>query len=292
MSDQNTSLPLEFPTGAPARKETMSSLVVSHKALIADLETPNDPFDGVPVNAVQATLEHGVAEDNTAMKFTAVTYGIIGNNLSVTIERTSYPYYEVTLNGHDLLATAGAMYRMEISGTLSPEPATSLKFYATDPIGYAWSSNGTETPDAEGFYTRLSLVDGTHFTLAVFEDAVLIGSWTATETESSDPSGLTYVADDAETGTPTIASKYPSTQDFMNTCQTTAAINGLILTAANGGDATGELVALETTFLAGGIDGTPGKRGRLANDDASIWYCMTTDLTAQNHGWIELAQAT
>lgn len=292
MSDQNTSLPLEFPTGAPARKETMSSLVVTHKALIADLETLNDPFDGTPVNAVRATLEHGVAEDDTALKFTSNTYGVIGTGISVTIERNSYPYFEVTLNTKAIVVSAGAIYRMNVAGTLSPEPAIALSFYDTDTNGYAWSSNGTEIPDAEGYYTRLSLVDGTHFTLAVYEDAVLIGSWTATETESNDPSGLTYVADDAETGTPTVASSYPTTQDVINACEGDDAIKDLVTTAVNGGDATGEITELELTYLEGGVDGTPGKRGRLANDETSIWYCMTTDSTTQNHGWIELAQAT
>lgn len=295
MSDQNTSLPLEFPTGAPARKETMSSLVVTHKALIADLETLNDPFDGEPVNAVQATLTVNPDGVNNSIDYTAVAYGIAGHNVSVRYTAPAQAELDVSVADNAITVACGTKHRMVITGTLSPDVTGTLVYAGQsdgEPTMNLWTSDGELTYPESGSWTKAEIVaEGGSCQLIHYTDGEIDGSWASTETDADYPDGLTYVADDAETGTPTVTAALPTAQQVIDAVEANAEASALVTVAANG-TVTGAVAAVVAANLSGGVDGTPGKLGRTASDGSRVWFNTATNLTITNNNWIELAQAT
>lgn len=297
MSDQNTSLPLEFPTGAPARKETMSSLVVTHKALIADLETLNDPFDGEPVNAVQATLTVNPDGVNNSIDYTAVAYGIAGHNVSVRYTAPAQAELDVSVADNAITVACGTKHRMVITGTLSPD-VTGTLVYAGTIVGdngslHVWSSTGTIEPEDADPFIRLiggTTTEGDFCSLERYASVTWDAAWNST-TAAVFPDGLTFEALNEETGTPVVTAALPTAQQVIDAVEANAEASALVTVAANG-TVTGAVAVIAATYLTCGVDGTPGKLGRTASDGSRVWFNTATNLTVTNNNWIELAQAT
>lgn len=291
MSDQNTSLPLTFPTGAPARKETMSSLVVTHKALIADLETLNDPFDGVPVNAVRATLTVNPTGTNNSIDYTAVAYGIAGENVSVAYTTPVQAGLDVLVSGDAITVACGTKHRMVVTGTLSPDATGTLVYAGEDVIGNRyWTTDGNLINSPTGVWVSLMWVPESYGAyLTMYEDDLVTGEWTL-DTLADWPEG-TYIAINSETGTPTVTAALPTAQQVIDTVQANAEASALVTPAANG-TVTGAVAAVAAANLSGGVDGTPGKLGRTASDGSRVWFNTATNLTVTNNNWVELTQAT
>ena len=151
-----------------------------------------------------------------------------------------------TLAGTVYTIAAGAKHRMVISGTTSPDANQTL-IPAGEINGFpAWSTDGSDTAGV-GSWTLLS--KSTSYQVSHFSSGVLDGSWTATEDDEF-PDGLTFEADDTETGAPVVTASPPTA------AQVVAAVNDADIGVTASGSGSGAVAAKSSTAFTGGVDAT------------------------------------
>ncbi len=294
MNQTGPSLPIEFPVGSPARNETVTNLAVTGQAKINGLDVVGvvsgvapGVYDGEPVNAVSAYVTLNPAGADNSIYVEAKVLGVAGNDFTVAITTPVQAAITTSVDGENVVVACGTKHRMVVTGTLDPNAAGTL-IYAGQNEGYPihpdFSTDGTNSIPESGNFIRL-IPSGsgatTIWALEMYTDGVITGIW-ASSTAAAFPNGLTYVADDTETGTPVVTAALPTA------AQTIAASENTLVTLAASGTVTGTIAAVTSTALAHGLDGTPAQLGRLATDGTKIWMALVEDLTVTQSSWTEL----
>lgn len=267
-----------------------NGLALAHDGLQLKAIDPNGrvyrvrPERGTPVHAVAAgsTLDPSGA-DNT-VTLTSQSVGLEGNSLRAAMTIPTAATISVTKTGDVVSIAAGSKHRMVVAGTLVPD-ATGELVYAglndTYPTYPEFSVDGTQDVPETGNFVRLTPVvsgESTFWTLAFYTDGSFIGQWVSSDSGNF-PNGLTYVADDTETGTPTVTASAPTA------AQVVAAVNSAGLDITASGTGTGTVAAVTTTAFTGGRYATLGSAGDQLFDDTNRYLASTDIHATSTTGW-------
>lgn len=237
------------------------------------------PERGTPVYAAAAAATINPTGADNSVTWTAASVGLAGNDISVTYATPAASAETVvSAVGNDVTVTPGTKARMVVTGTLSPD-ATGTLVYAGEDIALSWSSDGAMTAPESGDWVILRLQpDGTGV-LEHWTDGSRDGLWISSDTGDW-PDGLTYVADDAETGTPTVTAGISSAQQVIDA----SALSFVTQTAS--GTVTGAVAAVARTVLTGGVDATEGAAGDQMFDDDNRYLAISDVRKSSTSGWI------
>lgn len=239
------------------------------------LRGPNDRIyrigvhPGTPVNSAAASAILDPAGGSNSIAVAAKTPGAAGNALRVglAVDLTSdTASLRVAQAGNDVLVTSGVRVSLSI-------------FIIGGPLagGYTLTRDGTENGwprwslDAGGITASCRAIttesDLPVWRLEVTDDAA-IESQDADDPTLWPDDQITWTQDEGE------AEGIQLAHDAATAADAIALINAtpsLPITAATSGAATGAIAALPLTFLAGGVDITPGEPGDLLADSTNLY---------------------
>lgn len=247
-------------------------------------------YAGEPVNAVRASLTVNPTGTNNSVDYTAVVYGIAGENVSVAYTAPVQTGLDVSVSGDAITVACGTKHRMVVTGTLSPDATGTLVYAGDDNDVKMWSSDGTrDNPPSSGSYTVIMsfmIAETLYWKIIHYTDGgEPDGIWISEEYKEF-PDGLSYVIHDTETGTPTVTAALPTAQQVIDAVEADAEASDLVTPAANG-TVTGAVAAVAAAHLSGGVDGTPAKLGRTATDGTDVWTALVEDNTTSQHSWVK-----
>lgn len=260
-----------------------NGLALAHDGLQLKAIDPNGrvyrvrPERGTPVHAVAASAALDPTGADNTVTLTSQSVGLEGNSLRAAMTIPTDATISVSKTGEVVSIAAGSKHRMVVAGTLDPAVSGTL-IYAGFSIANVWSSDGNMTAPASGAWVNLTLQpDGTGV-LAHWTDGSRDGFWVSSDTGDW-PNGLTYVADDAETGTPTVTASAPTA------AQVVAAVNSAGLDVTASGTGTGTVAAVTTTAFTGGRYATLGSAGDQLFDDTNRYLASTDIHATSTTGW-------
>lgn len=206
--------------------------------------------ESAPVNAAVATLTVSPAGANNTITYDAVTAGAAANDITIAYTTPVAATLTVSVANQAVTVAAGTKHVMTLTGVTNPVSASVLT-YAGEVDGYqTWSSGPTF--DTEGVYLTLSPTGVG--SINVYSGGNTVGNWTSSDTGEW-PDGLTYVADDAETGTPSVAASIPTAAMVVTAVGDSPDAFALV-DPTPVDDVTGAVAAYAADNLAGGVDPT------------------------------------
>jgi hypothetical protein len=227
------------------------------------------PGVGTPVNAAAATATLDPAGGNNSIAFAAKTPGAAGNSIRVGLAldaTTDTTSLRATQAGNDVLVTSGGRVSLGVSITGGALAGS-----------YTLTRDGTENDwprwslDAGGISAscRATATEGG---LPVWRLEVSDGSSTESQ-DADDPTlwpddQITWTGDEGEAESIQLAHGYATAAAVISLVNAT---ESLLVTASASGASTGFVAAVPLTYLAGGIDITPGEPGDLLADEAGLY---------------------
>lgn len=260
-----------------------SGLALAHDGLQLKAIDPNGrvyrvrPERGTPVHAVAARAALDPSEADNTVTLTSQSVGLEGNSLRAAMTIPTTASISVSKTGDVVSIAAGSKHRMVIAGTLDPDATGELISAGEVNSLPAWSTDGTTDPAADGAWVMIAKPTSA-WQIRYYLNGEIAGTWTASNAGDW-PNGLTYVADDAETGTPTVTASAPTA------AQVVAAVNATDIDITASGTGAGTVAAVTTTAFTGGRYATLGSAGDQLFDDTNRYLASTDIHATSTTGW-------
>lgn len=260
-----------------------NGLALAHDGLQLKAIDPNGrvyrvrPERGTPVHAVAASAALDPTGADNTVTLTSQSVGLEGNSLRAAMTIPTAASISVSKTGDVISIAAGGKHRMVVAGTLVPNAAGELISAGEVNSLPAWSTDGTTDPAAEGAWVMIAKPTSA-WQIRYYLNGEIAGTWTASNAGDW-PNGLTYVADDAETGTPTVTASAPTA------AQVVAAVNSAGLDVTASGTGTGTVAAVTSTAFTGGRYATTGSAGDQLFDDTNRYLASTDIHATSTTGW-------
>ena len=261
-----------------------SGLALAHDGLQLKAIDPNGrvyrvrPERGTPVHAVAASAALDPSEADNTVTLTSQSVGLEGNSLRAAMTVPTAASISVSKTGDVVSIAAGSKHRMVVAGTLVPDATGGLLYAGSIGDAEAWTTDGTLVPSEAGTWVKLSAIPDSEGHIEVYVAEELTGSWSCADTGDF-PDGATFVADDAETGTPTVTASAPTA------AQVVAAVNAADIGITASGTGTGTVAVVTTTAFAGGRYATLGSAGDQLFDDTNRYLASTDIHATSTTGW-------